>query len=151
MSDAVPESSEVAAARVAERSPAGAGGAKEATPRTAPVGRQTGPAARAASFPVMQNGAMAALSQQGCACGGGEPPQIVYALGSLWLLGSKVGCGYCVAYRALDFAPRWPGSVCRLRRSPRGCYYPDAEHSGNGPVCGKKPTRKTGRKLKRAG
>jgi hypothetical protein len=81
MSDAVSESSEVTTAK---QSPVGGESVNEATPRTAPAGRQTGLAARAAPFPITQNGAVAALSQQGCACGGSEPAQMVYALGSLW-------------------------------------------------------------------
>jgi cyanobactin maturation PatA/PatG family protease len=81
MSDAVLETSEITAAKV---SPAGAASANEAAPDMVPTGRPTGPAARGVPFPIIQNDAVAGLSQQGCACGGGEPPQIVYALGSLW-------------------------------------------------------------------
>jgi len=33
---------------------------------------------------IAQNGPRDVVSQQGCSCGGGQPPQIVYALGSLW-------------------------------------------------------------------
>ena len=83
MSDIGSESSEAIAAKAPELSPAGGENAKGAAPLTSSVGPQTGLAARAASFPIVQNGAMGALSQQGCACGG-DPPQIVYALGSLW-------------------------------------------------------------------
>jgi cyanobactin maturation PatA/PatG family protease len=33
---------------------------------------------------IAQSGIASALIQQGCSCGGGKPPQIVYAIGSLW-------------------------------------------------------------------
>jgi cyanobactin maturation PatA/PatG family protease len=37
-----------------------------------------------ATLPVVQSGALTGVNQQTCSCGGGQPPQIVYALGSLW-------------------------------------------------------------------
>ena len=36
------------------------------------------------TLPPVQNASLGGLNQQACACGGGQPPQIVYALGSLW-------------------------------------------------------------------
>jgi len=34
--------------------------------------------------PMMQSGAFWGVNQLACSCGGGQPPQVIYALGSLW-------------------------------------------------------------------
>jgi cyanobactin maturation PatA/PatG family protease len=34
--------------------------------------------------PFARSGPLNGISQQGCSCGGGQPPQMVYSLGSLW-------------------------------------------------------------------
>lgn len=50
----------------------------------APQGILTRPVAPPRSLSIIQSEAAGAMTQQGCSCGGNKPPQIVYALGSLW-------------------------------------------------------------------
>jgi cyanobactin maturation PatA/PatG family protease len=50
-----------------------------------PQGAATAPAAAPPLAPVAQSNAPAGgVNQQACSCGGGQPPQLVFALGALW-------------------------------------------------------------------
>jgi len=49
-----------------------------------PQGIAAEPVVSVPSPPIAQSGIWDGLRQLGCSCGGGEPPQKVYALGSLW-------------------------------------------------------------------
>jgi cyanobactin maturation PatA/PatG family protease len=65
------------------RAPA-ASGQRPAIEPSGPQFRQLATSSSPPASPAVQTQFTRMLSQQDCACGGGQPPQIVYAIGSLW-------------------------------------------------------------------